>query len=184
MRMKTVGNKRDIMAVVIHNADTVSIPIGAAVCLALNATNDGLDVILPSTAEGVVAGSSGVTCYGVCLGNAPLAVGAYGEAQVFGFTADLMYTLETRASTTASWSTASTAPEFTPLYFETKANGWQTYAIQTFVTGATTALAAITGFQPLAVLAQTLQTVSASASSTADARTALTTMVKAYIHIL
>lgn len=182
MRMKQVGNKRDLLAVVIHNADTVTIPLGAPVCLALNATNDGLDVILPSTAEGVAANSSLYTLYGVALGAIP--VSGYGEAQVFGFCADLLYTLETRASTTASWSTASTAPAFTPLTFETKGNGWQTYAVQSFVTGATTATTTMIGFQPMALLAQTLQTVSASASTTADTRTVLTTLVKAYVHIL
>src|SRR5580698_2133217 len=75
MRMKQNGNKRDIMATVIHNAEaTASILNGQPVCLKFvgNAQGpDGLDVVLPSTAHTQNAGNEFTCLYGVALTNLP-----------------------------------------------------------------------------------------------------------------
>jgi len=100
MRMKSVGNKRDLMAVVIYNDEaTNSIPVGAPVVMSYSGTQDGLAVVLPATAADVKQTSLG---FGVCLGDgkggALLAKG-YGEAQVFGHCPNVKL-LRTRAAST------------------------------------------------------------------------------------
>ena len=101
MRFKSAGNKADLMAVVVHNADTVTIGVGVPVVLNGNGTNDGLDVVLPSTSAAlgnIVGGRFGVTCES-------MVVGAYADAIVFGFHPGVQLEINSRASTTASWST-------------------------------------------------------------------------------
>src|SRR5580698_1531744 len=110
MRMKMNGNKRDLMATVILNGEaTASIKNGQPVCLYLTGGaggTDGLTVCLPSTAHTQNAGNEFACIYGVALTNNPsgIAPGAYGEAQVFGFCADIAFTAETRGGTSGGSS--------------------------------------------------------------------------------
>lgn len=167
MRFKQVGNKADIVAVVVHNGEaSVAIPNGAPVCLELDGTNDGLDVVLPAT---IAANATGAL-FGVALG--AIANGAYGEAQVFGFCNNLQLLASTRAATTDSWSTNSFANALI-LCVDTVNNVFST-------TGGTQAKS---GFSPNAVMAQSL-TVAGSASSTANALTANIVNVKAFLRLM
>lgn len=170
MRFKQVGNKADIIAVVIHNAEASAvIPKGAPVILALNGTNDGLDVVLPAT----TAQDANGALYGVCLSQgASLANGAYGEAQVFGVCNNLLLTSNTRAATTDSWSTKS-ADTGVALVVDTVNNAFST-------SGGTQAKSS---FLPFAILAQSF-TVSGSASATSDTRTAITQLVKSFLRMM
>lgn len=169
MRMKQVGNKADIMAVVIRNAEaSATIPLGTPVVLSSNGTNDGLDVVLPSTAG---ASKMHSLAYGVTIG--AVASGGYGEAQIFGMHGSVVLTRQTRPTSTDTWNSNASLASYILLNVESVANG--------FATGATLAS---TNFLPFAVLAQSLASYASSASSTADTRTAITAAVKAFLRII
>lgn len=120
MRFKTVGNKVDKAFIVVRNpSSTVSIPIGAPCYFTMAAT--GLTNTPPSIGVDVqnVASAAGVgqsffagvvdTSQQYGAGNAALGPGYYGEAQVWGFVQSLRLVAQTRASSSASFSTASGA---------------------------------------------------------------------------
>jgi hypothetical protein len=200
MRMKTVGNKRDIMAVVIQNSEaTASIQVGQPVCMyALGGagTNpDGVAVCLPSTAHTQNANNEFQMLYGVALTNLAggIPVNGYGEAQVFGFCADIAFTSATRASSTNSWSTVASQPAWVPLIPETVGNGWTTYNSAQFLTVSTGTGGAGPTFPAFQVLllpysvstgSTGIYSIAASASNVSDTRTALLTLVKGYVRIL
>lgn len=95
MRAKYVGNKADSISVNIKNAEaSVTIPLGAPVVVVLNGTDDGLAVVLPSTATDALQTTFG---YGVSL--QALTTGQNGEAMVFGYCRNVKL-LRTRASST------------------------------------------------------------------------------------
>ncbi len=200
MRMKTVGNKRDIMATVIQNSEaTASIQVGQPVCMyALGGagTNpDGVAVCLPSTAHTQNANNEFSMLYGVALTNLPagIPVNGYGEAQVFGFCADIAFTSATRANSNASWSTIASQACWVPLIPETVGNGWTTYNSNQYLTvsGGTTGVGpTFPAFQVL-LLPYSVSTgstgiysIAASASNVSDTRTALFSLVKGYVRIL
>lgn len=198
MRMKMNGNKRDLMATVIHNADAAVILNGQPVCLYLTGNaggTDGLDVCLPSTAHTQNANNEFQCLYGVALTNLPggIPVGGYGEAQVFGYCGDIAFTAETRTSKSASWSTTASQACWVPLIPETVGNGWTTYNSNQYLTVST----GTTGVGPTFPQFQVLMTpfsvstgstgmyaVVASASNTSDTRTTLFSLVKGYIRIM
>lgn len=200
MRMKTVGNKRDIMATVIQNSEaTASIQVGQPVCMyALGGagTNpDGVAVCLPSTAHTQNANNEFQLLYGVALTNLPagIPVNGFGEAQVFGFCADIAFTSATRASSTNSWPTIASQACWVPLVPETVGNGWTTYNSNQYLTvstGTTGVGPAFPAFQCL-LLPYSVSTgstgiysINSSNSAVSDTRTALFTLVKGYIRVL
>jgi hypothetical protein len=164
--MKQVGNKPEIMACVVKNADTVTIPQGAPVVLAFNGTDDGIAVVLPttSTAQKVVGFQ-----YGVAL--EAISVSSYGEAQVFGYCQSLQLFRQTRSDSTGNWASeaARSVGEF--LGISSAINGWVT-------------VASTTAPLPIGVLAQSLATYASSASATSDTRTAITASVKAFVRMM
>ncbi len=190
MRMKTNGNKRDGVFVVIKNAEaSANIPIGSpAVCNNLAGTDDGLGVVLPATAA---AGGLSTLLMGVVVSPGASAspgipAAGFGEAQVFGFCPSILMTINTRSASSASWTsqTSIASGGFQQLIPETVCNGWTTAAPQTFVTGATTATALFANFQPYAVLGQSLASQAASASATSDTRTCIQTLVKGFLRMM
>lgn len=98
MRFKTVGTKRDIMAVTLKNADTLTIFQGAPVSVAANGTNDGL---AGKTYVNLAAAVQGLF-FGVALTD--IAANAFGEAQMFGFNDVTRVRLTTRAASTDVWA--------------------------------------------------------------------------------
>ena len=99
MRMKSVGNKRDLCAVVIYNDEaTATIGLGQPVVMSLSGTKDGLGVVLPATAADVKQSTFG---FGVSLGS--YAPKTFGEAQVFGLCSNVQL-LRTRANSTAAYA--------------------------------------------------------------------------------
>lgn len=167
MRFKQVGNKADIGAVVIKNAEaSATIPLGAPVCLVLNGTNDGLGVVLPGTGASLATGG----LYGVSLGS--YAAGSYGEAQVFGFCNNIQLLVATRSDNSASFSTNSGALGLI-LCVDTVNNVFST-------TGGTQAKS---GFLPFAILAASF-TAAGSASASTDTRTAATILAKAFLRMM
>ena len=99
---QSVGSKPSLIAVNVHNGDTVAIPQGTPVVLKMNGTNDGLDVVLPST------GGSDAQSYEFFYGVAArtMNVGDYAESFVFGIYNAAVLEIRTRAGTSggSSWS--------------------------------------------------------------------------------
>lgn len=113
MRFKTVGNKVDKAFCVVRNpSSTVTIPNGAPCYFTMTAAGVlGVDVQDAAAAAGVgQAFFAGIVAseqaYGI---NSGLAPGYYGEAQCWGFVQSLRLIAQTRASSTASFTTASGA---------------------------------------------------------------------------
>lgn len=103
MRIKTAGNKRDgVFIVVVNSEATATLQLGQPVFYKLtgtaDATNDGVAAVNPSTAL--------VASYQLCAGvlTSQLAVGQFGESLVFGYSASTLVKLASRAATTDSWS--------------------------------------------------------------------------------
>jgi hypothetical protein len=118
MRFKTVGNKVDKAFIVVRNpSSTVTIPNGAPCYFTMAAVTTipntiGIDVQNAASASGVGQNFfAGVVAseqqYGA--GNLGLGPGYYGEAQVWGFVQSLRLVAQTRASSSASFSTSSGA---------------------------------------------------------------------------
>lgn len=157
--------KADQISVSILNADTATIAAGAPVCLAYNGTQDGLAVVLPAT-TGTNQLAQGML-YGV--NTLPLAVGALGNAVVFGICFCTLLELQSRTSNSVSWAAVASMAVGVNLAIDTVNNMWVTAA---------------SGTCPLAVLGQTVAAVAGSASATSDTRTALTIAVKAFIRLM
>ena len=183
MRFKQVGNKPDLAAVVIRNAEaSATIPLGAPVVLNMNGTNDGLDVVLPST-SGSLRSIIGLR-YGIAT--KALSAGDYGEAIVFGFTVSLLLERQTRSTSTAVWATEAARSVGEYLTIDTVNNMFVTAAstIQAITISTGAAQAAVATIYPDAVLGQTLASYASSASATSDTRTAITSLVKAFVRMM
>lgn len=170
MRMKTVGNKRDLVAIVVRNAEaSASIAAGQPVCFVMNATNDGLDVVLPGTGAAVKA-----TSFAAGIALQAMASGTYGESQVYGFCQNVVLKRQTRSDSTGSWSSNS--------------DGFVTglLLVVDTVYNAMSTLASSGGsiYQPYAVLAESVASWAATASTTSDTRTVITVATKAMIRMM
>jgi hypothetical protein len=170
MRFKTVGNKRDIVACVVHNAEaSASIPAGTPVAFVMNATNDGLDVVLPSSATGAKA-----TSFAAGIALKTMAAGDYGEAQIWGFCQNVVLKRQTRSDSTGDWSSNNTGfATGLALLIDTVYNAMSTAAS----TGASI-------YAPIAVLAESVATWASTASNTGDTRTVITVATKAFIRLM
>lgn len=171
MRMKSVGNGREIMAGVVRNNSGVTLAAGTPVALECSGTRDGIDVVLPSSS----AAKAHALAYGVVL-NA-IADQQYGEAQVYGFNSNIVLLRQTRATSTDDWSSNNAGfPLGCVLNINTVNNAFTT-------SGGTQA---VTGFLPFAVLASSVATWASTASSnaTGDTRTALTVSAKAFLRMM
>lgn len=171
MRMKTVGNGRDLVAITIRNNAGANMAAGTPICLELSGTRDGIDAVLPSSS----AAKAHAAAYGVVL-NA-IADQQYGEAQVFGFNQNIVLLRQTRATSTDDWSSNNAGfPLGCILNINTLNNAFTT-------SGGTQA---VTGFLPFAVLASSVATWASTASSnaTSDTRTALTVSAKAFLRMM
>lgn len=171
MRVKTVGNKADKSLVVIRNGEaSASIPRGTPVTLVFNGTNDGLDVVLPSTAGDA---KNGAFKYGITVDT--LASGAFGESQVFGYSPYALLTKMTRAASSDSWtSSASSASGI--------AMGWD--SINNALIGNASMVGSLGTLRAGVVLAASLASSAASASNTSDTRTAITNAVQVFIRMM
>jgi len=170
MRMKQVGNKRDLVAVVVRNAETsATIPAEIPFAFVMNATNDGLDVVLPSTATGAKA-----TSFAAGIALSAMAAGVYGESQVWGFCQNVILKRQTRSDSTGDWSSNATGfVTGLALLIDTVYNAMSTAAS----TGASI-------YAPIAVLAESVATWASTASNTADSRTVITVATKAFIRMM
>lgn len=167
MRVKLAGNKRDSVIHIVRNMDTVSIPGGTPVVLTMNGTNDGLGVVLPSTAG---ATKSQLLPYGVLAGDS-LNVGEAGESIVFGYSQFTVVTVLTRSATSASWPAAASVAALQALTIDTANNA--------FATAAT-----VGTNPPAAVLVDTIAAQAGSATNATDTRLGITSKARAFIRML
>lgn len=170
MRMKTVGNKRDMTAIVIKSAEaSATIAAGAPVCFAMNGTDDGLAVVLPGT-----GGAVKTTSFAAGVALSSIVAGGYGESQVFGFCPNIILRRQTRAATTDAFS--SNSDGFATgllLLVDTINNAFSTAAS-----------VAVSMYAPLAVLAESVASWASSASTTSETRTVITVATKAMIRMM
>jgi hypothetical protein len=182
MRFKQVGNKRDVIFMTIHNADTVQIAVGTPVVFVMNGTNDGLDVVLPTSAgtysAEFVAGVADRT----------MNVGDYAEACVFGIFNNVALVVNSRANSSASWSTQASIAQGVAISLNSAANAFSTVASTIAYVTASTAAAAGTltlGFPDImGVLATSVGTIAGSASSTANTAIYSIMNVEGFIRIM
>lgn len=154
MRFKQNGNKRDLMAAVIYNDEaSATIPLGAPVVLSLSGTQDGLGVVLPSTATDAKQSS---LAFGVSLGS--YAPKAFGEAQLFGLNNNVLL-LRTRGASTDAFASVNSGAL---LKANSVSNAFETVASN----GAS-------AFIPAAIVASSIASIASTAASTATGATQL-----------
>ena len=200
MRFKQVGNKSDLVGVVIRNNDTVTMNPGQPVVLSMDAGGygsennfgGGVDVVLPSTAGSI--NLIWALRYGVNLKST--AINQFGEAQVFGFCNNLAIILMTRANSGASWSTFPNLSIGNYLTVDTVNNYFATMAstIPYLTISTQAAASSLTIFDAFGVIGQTMSTVAmagttftltaGSASSTANTLTAITASIQAFVRMM
>ena len=171
MRAKYVGNKGDKLSVVVRNGEvSASIPRGTPVIAILNGTNDGLDVVLPSTAGAALS-------FNARLGvvSETLTAGAFTDSIVYGYVAYALITRMTRSASSASWTSSASAASGVCLGIDILNNA--------FLLGASSdgslAAAAANAF-----LVDSLASSAASATATSDTRTAITNGVRVFVRML
>lgn len=163
------GNKADHVLVNVCNVDAAAIPRGAPVILNVNATADGLNVVLPSTAG---AAKSNALLYGISTDTIP--VNGFNDAVAFGYCPYLLIGKLTRANSTTTWASQASIASFAALTIDTVNN--------CFVTLAASAVGS--SFLPYAVLIDSIASIASSATATTDTRTVLTTGYRAFLRIL
>lgn len=152
MRMKTVGNKREILAGVFFNNDTVTINEGEPIAFSFGtATNysDGLNCQSLTTAG---AGAY-AEAYGVALGT--VAPNGYGEAIVFGYCGYVLVNVLTRSATSAVWPSTASIQSGAVLQLDTLNNCFSVFSSSH----------PQTNFQPFAIMLDTIASATTQAST-------------------
>ncbi len=175
IRLNQVGNKAGKISATVKNGETSSsIPRGTPVILKLttaSATDDGLAVVLPSTAGDPVS----YACkFGVITET--LAVGNLSESILFGVANYALVTLSTRSTTGTgggSWSTVSQASGV-GLGIDTANNA---FSIGASIAGGVASNAM------MAILLDSL-TMTASATATTDTSTAYKVAARVFVRML
>lgn len=164
-----IGRAVDQVFVNVKSAEaSATIARGGPVCLALNATDDGLAVVLPGT----TAGQSNSLVFGVAQ-NA-IAAGAISEVQAYGFANYGVIRRQTRAASTDSWASGASLAAGVMLNIDTVNNCFST-------SGGTLGASA---FLPFALLGSSLASYASSASATSDSRTVITSSSKLFLRML
>lgn len=187
MRFETVGrDKPERVFLAVRNAEaTVDIPMGSPVCFTMNGTNNGNDVVLPTTG-GVLKGN--YLFAGVAVEAIPNRM--FGYAQVFGYCQGAILVQRTRAASTDSWSSVDTRALGVPLALNVVENstgnftiGGLTYSVQ--ADGFTEFSAnAFEGVLPYAILASSQASIAGSASSTNNTSTIQTARVPVFLRAM
>ncbi len=174
MRLSQVpGNKADHVMLNVKNAEaTASIPRGTPVIAVFNGTDDGMAVVLPST-----AGSAKSFNFRYGVATTTLAAGQQGEAIAFGYVVYALITRMTRAgtSTSDSWTSSAAIASGVGLGIDTLNNA--------FLVGASRAGDLVSAADN-AVLVDSLSSMSASATATTDTRTAILVGARVFVRML
>jgi hypothetical protein len=143
------GKAEDQIHVVKNAEASAEIPAGTPVIYALNGTDDGLAVVLPSSST---AAKASVLMAGITVKTMP--VGKIDNVQVYGFNRFTRVYRGSRAATTDAWPTFAAFAIGDILQVNTVAN-----AMASSGTGPQTA------FQPMVVVAEVVASVATQASS-------------------
>ena len=164
-------NRPDRNSISVRNGDTVSIAKLTPVVFAMDAVNDGFNVIRPSggtalQAQGCIAG----------ILAADLAVGGVGEIAVNGPIDNVPYLVRTRAGTSAgsSWSTEAAIAIGQPLGIDTVNN------VLVPMAGSTNHVAHL----PYICAAEVIATVAGSATSPSNSLTYSTSTIKVFLRLM
>jgi hypothetical protein len=155
---------------VVTNGESAEIAIGTPVCYAMDGTDNGSKVVLPST--GGVAKAHSLVAGIVVEKNLPIKLPKSGVVQVAGYCPYAKIVRQTRAATTDSWASNTAVAIGDLLVVDTLVN-----ALNRTAAGAASAFYA--GF----MAAETLASVASSASSTSETRTAVTSSIKTFIRV-
>ncbi len=178
-RNQTLGDKAAFRMENVRNAETVSVGRGTPLVYSLNGTEDGFAVVLPSTAG---ADKSMKFLAGVAVDD--IAAGQIGQVQCYALCRGVKITRETRSAVTggASWSSVTDLSIGSFLSLDTVNNAFLTMPATVNVPATDSTALSLNNYY--AWLAETVASVSASATATSDTRTALTVLAKAYIRML
>jgi len=167
MRYQTLGNKPNFIAIRVRNTSATAMTAGQPVAFEPSDTSaDGLAVQLPADSN------AGATAFFAGVLTSALAVNAYGEAIVYGVV-DAAVTINTRAATTDSWTSRAAIAAYQILAVDTVNNA--------FLTAASMASSA---FLPNFVVIEAVASQAASASTTANALTVVTSKLKVFVRAL
>lgn len=175
MRFKMAGDRADTEYRIAMNEDATlagNIPAGTPVILAMNGTDDGFAVVLPSTAG---AAQTEALLFGVCPSIMPYNINKKLDVICNGVCNNALLTVATRSASSASWSSSAAIT-----------GSWQALVVDTvnnaFATNSTSVGAS--RYQAFAVLCQSVGSVVASASATTDTRTAILQAVKIWVNLM
>lgn len=169
MRFRQIGGKADAITVSVRNAETSSIPQGTPLVLALNGVDDGLAVVLPSS-----AGAAKTNALIYCITPVAIAANEIVDAFVYGYVPYTRVLTATRAASTDSWSSSASLNSLGVLVVDTINDALSLFS-ESQADG---------DFLPPFVLGQTVAAVAASASATSDTRTAIVTTKRVFVRLL
>lgn len=156
--------------ITVTNGESSEIPIGTPVCYAMDGTDNGSKVVLPST--GGVAKAHSLVAGIVVEKNLPTKLPKSGVLQVAGYCPYVKLLRQTRAATTDSWQSNTGVAIGDILVVDTLVNALNR-----------TAAGAATGFFAAFVAAETVASAASAASTTSETRTAITTSIKAFLRL-
>ncbi len=185
MKFQTLGDKPEFLDVNIRNDESsAALTQGKVACYKLDGTEDGLGVALPST---IADEALSTLFFAGIVTDLSIPAGRIGQVRKYGLI-NAIITRATRSLTSggASWSTVTTLAKGQFLGIDTVNNNLQTIASAFSLTYAATDSGAVTYplTMPFAWLAETVATISASATTTTDSRTVLTALAKVFVRRL
>lgn len=181
MTSQTQGDKRDFLATRIRNAEaSATIPRGAPVILAMNGTEDGFAVVLPSSSS---AAKIAMFFYGVATDD--ILAGQIGTIQREGLCNKIKIELQTRANTSggSSFSTADTLLLAALLGIDSAGNCFKTVASTVAAASSDNQTLSIAN-QAFGALANSINSQAGIATSTSETRLTVTTFAKAMLRLM
>ncbi len=184
MNFQTLGDKKERVINRVKNAEsTLTIERGTPVVLTMTGTDDGLAVVLPSTAG---QAKSNAFLFGVALDD--IVAGAIGNVQSWGICDYVKLCLQSRSQTTGANTipTAETAALGLMLLLVTDSrvgNAFSTIA-DTVAAASSDAQTLTRNNANLAFLGQSIASAAAIATSTNETRLAVTQAVKAFLRFM
>lgn len=151
----------------VKNSDTVTIPSGTPVVYTMNGTDDGLQVVLPSTSN-----AAAINAFTVGVATKDIPAGKLGEVAVYGFIRNARVARTTRAASTAAWGSMAAIAIATPLAVDTTYNAFaSSTAGQTFI-------------DPWVVAAENVASTASLPSSVGGTATVLYQSVRAFLRFM
>lgn len=166
-----VTDKADTTKRIVRLDESSEIAVGTPVCYVFDGTDDGLAVVLPSSAA---AAKAHTLFAGIIVDNAlGTDLPKLGRVLVSGLCRTTKVMLQTRAASTDSFASYSAGAVGDALVVNTVANALLR-----------TAAGAASAYAPIAVLGETYASGASSASATSDTRTLISSSLKTFIRAM